>query len=260
MDTHMTILIETLADLARRAGAITLQYYQTGIQVETKADESPVTIADRNTEKFLREEIAKLFPDDCVMGEEFGESAGKPGARKWIVDPIDGTKSFVRGVPLYGVMIGVEEAGEIVAGAVYMPALGELVVAAKGAGCWWNGRPAKVSTKSSLAEGMLCTTDAADNHKSGKGTAYDQLCAASKLVRTWGDCYGHLLVATGRAEVMIDPIMSPWDCAALKIILEEAGGTFTDYEGKPTIYGNCAIGTNGAVFNEVMTITRKSKG
>jgi histidinol-phosphatase len=251
-------LIETLTKIARDAGHLTLAYFQhDSLQVESKADESPVTRADRETEMFIREQVAKLFPGDVVIGEEFGEGPGAAGARRWIVDPIDGTKSFIHGVPLYGVMIGVEENGRMIAGAVNMPALGEIVVAEKGKGCLWNNRPARVSTTSSLAQALVLTTDWNSHYKHGKGEAWDRINPKAKIVRTWGDCYGHLLVATGRADVMVDPIMNAWDCAALLPILEEAGGSFTDYSGQATVYGGCAISTNAALKNEVLSLAAK---
>lgn len=252
------MLIDTLTELSRKAGNITLRYFlHPELAVEAKADESPVTVADRETETFLRDEILRRFPDDMVVGEEFGESGGSSG-RRWIVDPIDGTKSFIHGVPLYGVMIGVEENGQMVAGAVYIPPLNDLVVAERGRGCFWNGQPARTSTTARLTDALLLTTDVANSYKYGRGEAWEALSKQARVVRTWGDCYGHLLVATGRADVMADPIMNPWDCAALQVILEEAGGTFTDYQGNATIYGNCAISTNGPLKDEVLAITRKA--
>lgn len=255
----MTSLLDVLPDLARRAGDITLRYFQNAdLAVEAKADESPVTAADRETEQFLRAEIARLFPGDRVVGEEFGDSggSGEPGSRTWIVDPIDGTKSFIHGVPLYGVMIGVEQEGKIIAGAVFIPPLNDLVVAERGRGCLWNGKPARTSKTAKLSEALLLTTDIANSYRYGRGPVWEKLSSGARLVRTWGDCYGHILVATGRADVMVDPIMNPWDCAALQVILEEAGGTFTDYQGNSTIYGDCAISTNGPLLDEVLALTR----
>lgn len=251
----MSSLIDTLTDLARRAGHVTLGYFQMdNLTIETKSDDSPVTVADLETEQFIRKEIARLFPDDVVIGEEFGEGAGAQGARRWIVDPIDGTKSFTHGVPLYGVMIGVEDNGHMIAGAVNIPALGDLVVAERGKGCLWNGKHAHVSPTTRVQDALVLTTDIRNNYKHGHGPAWDRISDAARIVRTWGDCYGHLLVATGRADVMMDPIMNPWDCAALLPILEEAGGTFTDYDGKATVYGGCAISTNGKLKDEVLSL------
>ncbi len=253
----MISLLDVLTDLSRRAGHMTLGYFQlAGLEVESKADESPVTIADRETETFIRAEVARLFPEDQVIGEEFGEGPGAEGARRWIVDPIDGTKSFIHGVPLYGVMIGVEENGRMIAGAVNIPALGDLVVAEVGKGCFWNGQPAHVSKTERLSDALVLTTDIKNNYKYGRGAAWDRMCDTARLVRTWGDCYGHVLVATGRADVMVDPIMNPWDCAALLPIVQEAGGSFTDYNGVSTVYGECAVSTNLALKDEVLAITR----
>lgn len=250
--TNSPNLIVTLEDLARRAGDITLKYFQNpDLAVESKNDASPVTIADRETEQFIRDEISRQFPGDVVVGEEFGESLGEAGARRWIVDPIDGTKSFIHGVPLYGVMIGVEENGQMRAGAVFFPALNDLVIAVTGEGCWWNGKPCRVSETASLKDALILTTDHKSHAEAGKENTWNRLCDASRLVRTWGDCYGHILVATGRADAMFDPEMNPWDCAALFPILQEAGGTFTDYQGNPTIYGADAFSTNSLLVNEI---------
>lgn len=253
-----TGLLAILEKLARDAGDITLKYFQNPeLAVESKKDDSPVTVADRETEQFIRDEVASMFPGDVVVGEEFGESAGEKGARRWIVDPIDGTKSFIHGVPLYGVMIGVEEVGEIIAGAVFIPPLNDLVIAEKGEGCFWNGKPAKVSDVDKLENALILTTDVANHTRFNKADSWERVCNASRLMRTWGDCYGHILVATGRADAMFDPQMNPWDCAALKVILEEAGGTFTDYEGVPTIYGEDAISTNGKLLAEIKLLVSR---
>jgi len=248
-------LLPVLQSLARQAGEITLKYFQrTDIAVESKSDNSPVTIADRETEQFLRDEIGRLYPGDKVIGEEFGEGPGDAGARRWIVDPIDGTKSFIHGVPLYGVMIGVEEAGQMVAGAVFIPPLNDMVVAERGKGCWWNGKRAQVSKTVRLSDALILTTDDANQTKYGKQESWNRLSASARLVRTWGDCYGHILVATGRADAMFDPQMNPWDCAALLPILEEAGGTFTDYNGTATVYGADAFSTNSILLPEIQKV------
>jgi len=177
---------------------------------------------------------------------------------RWILDPIDGTKAFIRGMPIYGVMIGVEYEGESVVGVVNMPALGEIVSAAKGLGCWWNGRACHVSKIQTLHDGLLLTTCATRYENYGKQDAYDRLVDEAGLFRTWGDCYGYLMVATGRAEAMMDPVMNIWDAAALLPILHEAGGTFTDWNGTATIDGGNGIATNGLVFDEMMRLVRGS--
>ena len=238
--------------LAWEAGRATLRYFQAGVSVELKADATPVTAADREAEEIIRSGLQQAFPQDGVLGEEFGEIPGSSG-RCWIIDPIDGTKSFVRGVPLYGVLVGLEdEKGEVVVGAVYLPGLDDLVHAGKGLGCWWNGRPTRVSAVRDLSEACVCYTSSRSFGQQGRDHVFYDLAVKVGLLRGWGDCYGHLLVATGRAEIMLDPVLSPWDCAAMVPILQEAGGTFTDWRGVATIRGDSGVSTNGHLFDEVM--------
>ncbi|HXM35657.1 MAG TPA: inositol monophosphatase family protein [Pyrinomonadaceae bacterium] len=248
-------LLAFAVELARGAGEITLKYFRRAPQTDTKADGSFVTIADRETEGYLRRSISRRFPADGLLGEEEGESEGS-SRRRWIIDPIDGTFSFVHGVPFYGVMIGLEIAGQLCLGVVNIPALNEIVYAAKGVGCFYNGEPACVSQTATLEESLLLSTDFGTCAQYGFEMATGQLQRRAKARRTWGDCYGHVLVATGRAEVMLDPVMNLWDCAALLPILEEAGGTFTDWSGARTIHGGNAISTNGVLFAEVMSVVR----
>ncbi len=246
-------LMDFAAELARGAGEITLRYFQRLPSAERKADGSFVTIADRETESFLRAEIGRQFPDDAILGEEEGEQAGK-SSRRWIIDPIDGTFSFVHGVPFYGVLIGLEINGEPLVGAVNLPALGELVCAARGQGCFWNGGAARVSDTATLEESLLLSTDFGTCRRYGFGEAADELQRRALARRTWGDCYGHVLVATGRADCMLDPVMNVWDCAPLLPMLEEAGGTFTDWQGRRTIYGGNAVSTNGKLFESIIGV------
>lgn len=248
---------------AREAGDITLRYFRTnGYQVERKLDTTPVTVADRASELHLRERISACFPDDAIVGEEFPEKPGTSGYR-WILDPIDGTKSFISGVPLYGTLVGVEHGSASVIGVIHMPGLDEMVYAAKGHGAWHvlNGGPpirARVSVKDKLSEGLFTYCELRTFLNCGRGESFRELEAASWLTRTWGDCYGYLLVATGRAEAMVDPVINVWDAGAIQPILEEAGGTFTDWSGVPTIHGQEGIGTNGRVLDEILAITRKA--
>lgn len=252
-------LMEFAVDAAVRAGAITLQHFQTGLEAETKSDASPVTIADREAERMLRSLIATRFPDDGILGEELGVT--RPDApRRWILDPIDGTRSYVRGVPLYGVLIALEEAGRVLLGVAHFPALRETVVAARGLGCWWNGSRARVSDVARLADSLVLTTDAENMERSGRGPAWNAVRARAGAVRTWGDCYGHLLVATGRAEAMLDPVLADWDAAALSPIVEEAGGVFTDWAGNCTHRGGSGIATNARVADEVRAALRRAEG
>jgi len=247
-------LLNFAIDAARQAGQVTLSSFQTGVDVEWKSDASPVTIADRAAEQLLRQLIERQFPDHAVFGEEYGET-DRDSTHRWIIDPIDGTQSFIRGVPLYGVLVGLEIAGDMTLGVAYFPALDELVAAATGQGCSWNGRPARVSTVSRLADAALSFTSAANLDRL-QPRAWAHLQQTTRVQRGWGDCYGHCLVATGRADIMLDPILSPWDCAALLPILREAGGTFTDWTGLPAIDGGNGISTNGLLFDQVMASVR----
>ncbi len=254
-----TALLHAAADVARVAGDLALRYFRAGpaggtIAFELKGDGSPVTAADRAAEEAARLWLAARFPDDGVLGEEFGRS--RPDApRRWIVDPIDGTKTFMRGVPLWGTLVACVE-GEgadatVLAGAAYFPAVGELVAAAPGAGCWWNGARAHVSAVGALDRALVCTTDPKFAHRPDRRAAWARLEQAAGLSRTWADCYGYLLVATGRAEAMVDAVAGDWDTAALLPIVEEAGGAFTSWEGRRTGLGGSAVATNAALASSV---------
>ncbi|PHS12448.1 MAG: histidinol-phosphatase [Blastopirellula sp.] len=251
--------LELAKRLAIEAGKGTLEFFQSAdLAVESKSDDSPVTVADKNAEQFIRSQLASHFPDDGIIGEEFGESAGTSGYR-WIVDPIDGTKSFISGVPLYGTLIGVEHEGKSLIGVIYIPCLDECVYAAKGQGAWYvqgDKAPvrAQVSDCKTLKQGLFVTSQVSTFAARNASAAFGRLEESAYITRTWGDCYGYLLVATGRAAAMVDPMMSVWDAAALQPIMEEAGGTFTDWSGKPTIFSGEGIGTNGHVLEEVLAI------
>lgn len=254
--TELEELLEFAVGLARGAGDITLRHFRQPFTPDRKADGSFVTQADREAERFIRARIEEKFPHDSVLGEEEETRAGSSG-RQWIIDPVDGTYSFVHGVPLYGVLIALEIGGEACLGVVNLPALGEIVYAARGAGCYWNDTRARVSATSSLADALLLSTDFGTCEQYGFGEAARSLEQGAGARRTWGDCYGHVLVATGRAEVMLDPVMNLWDCAPLLPILEEAGGTFTDWNGERTIHGGNAISTNGTLFKNVLAHIKK---
>jgi histidinol phosphatase-like enzyme (inositol monophosphatase family) len=230
-----------------------LRHFGGIVPADSKEDGSPVTPADRAIESFLRQGINSRFPSHGVLGEEFGEQ--NPGADvRWILDPIDGTLSFMRGVPLFGILIGVEVGGEPSVGVVHLPALGETVSAALGHGCRWNGRPATVSTTSGIADAVLLTTDPRALQTGPMAKGWNRLVGAGALVRGWGDCYGHVLVATGRADVMVDPVLSTWDAAPFLPILTEAGGRFTDSAGRARYDGGSGISTNGWLHGEVLRI------
>ena len=249
-------LLEFSVEIARAAGDITLKYFRRQPETHKKTDGSFVTIADREAEAYLRQAILKRFPDDGVVGEEEGERSGSSG-RRWIIDPIDGTFAYVHGVPLFGVLIGLEVEGDYSLGVINIPALQEIVYAAKGLGCFSNGTPARVSATANLEDALLLCTDFPACERYGFGAAANAFQQRAKT-RTWGDCYGYVLVATGRADVMLDPIMNLWDCAALLPIMEEAGGTFTDWRGERTAAAGNAVATNGMLFDEVMSVIGNS--
>lgn len=238
--------IAPAAELARLTGDIALRHYRSRLVVETKADGSPVTVADRAAEAAARDWVRRFFPEDGVLGEELGEE--RPGARRrWVIDPIDGTKAFVRGVPLWGSLVALCEGETVLAGAAYFPATAELIAAAPGAGCWYNGSRCAVSSVASLDAATVLTTDTRFRERPERRAGWERVAGAASVARTWGDCAGYLLVATGRAESMCDPILSPWDAAAFQPIVREAGGVFTDWDGRDTAFGASAVATNGAL-------------
>ncbi len=247
-------LLEFAVETAFIAGRSTLELFQIGVEPERKSDDSPVTIADRNAEQLIRSRIEKRFPTHAILGEEFGETKRDGASHRWLIDPIDGTKAFIHGVPLYAVLLALEIDGNVDVGAAYFPALDEMVAAATGEGCWWNGRRAAVSTISSIHHATVCFTDAASFARHGHADPWDRIQDSASICAGWGDAYGHALVATGRAEIMLDAIMNAWDCGPFPPILKEAGGTFTDWSGKPTIHGGEAISTNGLLLPELLKL------
>ncbi|MEO8333357.1 MAG: inositol monophosphatase family protein [bacterium] len=248
-----SVLDERIApavELAKLAGDIAIKHYRTNLKVEWKADGSPVTMADRAAETAAREWVNTYFPDDGLLGEEFGED--RPGAkRRWIIDPIDGTKTFVRGTPLWGSLVALCEGEKVLAGAAYFPAIGESIAAAPGAGCWWNGSRCSVSSVDAMSRAMVLITDDRCRERPDFRASYERVAEAAAISRTWGDCFGYLLVATGRAEGMFDSVMSPWDAAALQPIIEEAGGVFTDWDGHVTAFAGSSVATNAALSTTI---------
>lgn len=222
----MRDLFEFAQHLARIGGENTLNYFRQSFEVMTKADASPVTVADRSTEELLRAEIEKRFPNDGIIGEEYGVKQGDSG-RKWILDPIDGTKSFVRGYPGYGTLVGLAEGDEPLIGVINCPAMGEMVSAYKGGGCWLNGVSCHVSKTADLSQATLCSSDFRDCFRYLGEQTMLQLFEKTGLQRTWGDCYGFLMLAAGRIDLMLDPKLQVWDLAAIIPIIEEAGGSVT---------------------------------
>ncbi len=245
--------LDAVAELASLAGDFAMSYYGKELAVDVKQDGSPVTIADRGAEERARAWIEQRFPDDGILGEEFGDV--RPDARRrWIIDPIDGTKSFVRSVPLWGTLIAVTEGESVLAGCAYFPAVAETIVAGLGEGCFWNGARCSVSSQGTIANATVVITDDRFAGRPDRAAAWRRLASGAGVVRTWGDCYGYLLLATGRADVMVDDIVSPWDSAALYPIVTEAGGSFTDWRGRSTAFGGDVIATNFALAQPVRDI------
>jgi histidinol-phosphatase len=246
-------VLEFAVEAAQLAGAVTLGYFNANTPFELKADRSPVTAADRAAEKLLRSRIEAAFPDHGVLGEEFGETRAE-GAGRWILDPIDGTFSFLSGVPLYSVLVGFEWRGEMLAGVIHLPALRETIYAARGLGCWCNGRRASVSNVTDLAAARLSVTSTKLFEQSGTTAALAPLRAACQADRGWADAYGYACLATGRVEVVVDPVMNIWDNAALLPVVTEAGGTFTDWTGRETHTAPAVVATNGPLLGPVLEL------
>ncbi len=251
--------LSTYLDFARQvayaAGQETLNYFQKELRPEIKADGSPVTQADRGAEDLIRRAIEERFPDHAILGEEFGSSQSTSTAGssyRWIVDPIDGTKSFISGVPLYAVLVGLEIDGRVEVGVANFPALGEMVSAATGLGCWWNSKPARVSSKTSLDQAIVSFTDYGSFAEYDSEEAFQRLARRASYRPGWGDAYGYMLAATGRIEVMLDPIMAIWDCGPFPPIFREAGGYFGDWQGNETIYAGRSVATSLALLPQVL--------
>ncbi|MDO4549683.1 MAG: histidinol-phosphatase [Planctomycetia bacterium] len=265
MQNTMKERLSLAVKMAHSAGKITLKYFlQNNFHVQWKSDASPVTEADQETETFMRQMICEHFPQDAILGEEFPSREGTSGFR-WILDPIDGTKSFVHGVPLYGTLIAVEYENESVIGVIHIPATQECVYAMKNSGAFYTRGnsaplPAQVSECQELKDALILTTSEKTLHKTGRYAGWHALTEKTRLARNWGDCYGYMLVATGRAEVMLDPVMSLWDIAALYPIITEAGGTFTDWRGNKTYTATECVASNGKFHDHILTILHNETG
>ena len=243
MNARSSASLESVLELARVTGDAAMRYFRQPLNVETKADGSPVTMADRSAETEARAWIARHFPDDAVVGEEQGGTRG--GAKRyWLIDPIDGTKAFVHGVPLWSTLIALVEDGRVIAGAAHFPAVAEIVGAALGCGAFRNGAPCRVSAVSDLSRATVLTTDTRLALGTRRLRAFEELARAAAVARTWGDGYGYLMVATGRAEIMVDEVVNEWDIAPWRVIVAEAGGVVKDWEVG-------ALATNAALAEEV---------
>ena len=253
---HLDKILEFAIQTAHEAGRLTLGYFQTEMKPDLKPDDTPVTMADRKAEELIRARIERRFPGHRIVGEELGSQGSDASAPCWWIDPIDGTKAFVRGVPLYGVLIGFEIEGRIAVGTAYFPALDEMLYAADGLGCHLNGRRCRVSAAQTLARSIISFTNAAGFKATGREAAWQRILSTAYHSVGWSDAYGHALVATGRLELMLDPLMNPYDCGPFPVILREAGGFFGDWSGKETIYGNEALSTTRELLPEVLRLIR----
>jgi len=245
--------LSDLLDIALRAsevaGRVIMPLYNAGTVVELKADRTPVTLADRNAELAIRDFLGRECPGHGVLGEEFGEVAGD-GRYRWILDPIDGTKSFIHHVPLFGTLVALERDGVPVVGVIACHAVGETVSAAQGLGTTINGVPCRVSDVAELEDATLTMTSVSRMLR-GRAEGVARLAEACGLARAWGDCYGYLMVATGRADIMLDPVMNIWDAAALYPVITEAGGGFSQWDGTPAV-GDSVVATNGLLHRAVI--------
>jgi histidinol-phosphatase len=241
-----------LERIADRADGIALRYFRSSaLHVEQKRDLSPVTEADRAIEDAARELVDKEASELGVHGEEHGETAGRSGARLWI-DPIDGTRNFVRGIPIFASLLAIEEDGEIVAGVVSAPALHERWSAARGHGAWRGTTRIRVSAVATIAEANVFHGDITPREGGPLPAGFHTLARHAARTRGFGDFYQHVLVAEGAGDVAIDPVVRPWDIAPLVVIVEEAGGRVTSLAGERTIHGGSLVTTNGLVHGEVL--------
>jgi histidinol phosphatase-like enzyme (inositol monophosphatase family) len=243
-------LLDFAVDLARVAGSSTLQWCQASdLTVDAKADGTPVTAADRAAERLVRERLAEAYPDDGVLGEEEPEASGTSG-RRWIVDPIDGTKAFTRGVPLYSTLLALDDEHGPAIGVIVLPALGEAVYAGRGLGAWSEGEPARVSATPTVDGAYVSSS----SYSHWSDDALLAVKHAGASLRTWGDGYGSALVATGRMDAMVDPEVEVYDVAPMPVILAEAGGRFTSYAGRPGAAGGSGVATNGVLHDELLAL------
>ncbi|MCA9038965.1 MAG: inositol monophosphatase family protein [Planctomycetaceae bacterium] len=264
MTSEIESRLQLALTLAEEAQELILKHYQhKSLEVELKGDSSPVTVADRGAEELIRKRLAEVYPEDGVHGEEFDDKESQNGY-KWILDPIDGTKSFVHGIPLFGTLIGIEKEGEMVAGLCRFPGLDEVIYAHNGGGAWWKKgsqepERCQVSSVSNMSESLVCITDIMLWEKEGIRDLLSEVGGKARLLRNWGDCYGHAMVATGRAEMILEPEMNPWDAAPFAPILKEAGGFYLNWQGEETIYGRNGLSVNAALKEEIVNILKEQQ-
>jgi histidinol-phosphatase len=240
---------------ARAAGEIALRYYRTGFDVTLKADATPVTQADRGAEQAIREVLGRAFPDCGFLGEELGAVGDQ--RRRWIVDPIDGTKNFIRRIPVWATLIGLEEDGDVTVGVIHNPVTGELLAARRGGGAWRDGERVRVSSVDDLGEATLLHAGLRLLREAGCWDGFVRLVDATGRQRGFGDYLGYALVAEGKAEIYLETDLKAWDLAACKVIVEEAGGRFTDFAGVPTVHSGTALASNGGLHDAALALLRR---
>ncbi len=241
------------------ADEVTLRRFRAhDLEVETKPDLTPVSEADRAAEQLIRDRIAVARPGDSVHGEEYGTDGDS--ARRWIIDPIDGTKNYVRGVPVWATLLALEEDGEMRVGVVSAPALGHTWWAVRGGGAFADGAPISVSKVKKLEDAHLCYSDFKWWEEYGLQDEFEGLARKVWRTRGFGDFWSHILVAEGAADIAAEPVVALWDLAPLLVIVEEAGGTFTDLAGNHTADGGSAVSTNGLLHDEVLAVLRPGAG
>ena len=250
---HPTVV--AAVEAARAAGEIAMRYYRGGFEVTIKPDQTPVTQADREAEETITAMLRRAFPDAGFLGEEFGQQG--PTDRRWIIDPIDGTKNFVRHVPIWATLLAFEEAGEIVVGVIHNPVTGDLLSARRGGGARLNGEPVRVSTIAGLREATLLHAGLKLLKDAGYWDGFVRLVDATDRQRGFGDYLGYAMVAEGKAEIYLETDLKAWDLAPCKVIVEEAGGRFTDFAGAPTIYSGSAFATNGVLHDAALALFRR---
>jgi histidinol-phosphatase len=252
---HSDPVLAAAVEAARAAGEVALKYYRTGFAVTLKPDLTPVTQADREAEQVIRDILARARPDCGFLGEELG--AGGPTERRWIVDPIDGTQNFVRHIPFWATLIALEEAGEVTVGVIHNPVTGDLYTARRHGGAQLNGAPLRVSPRADLGEAQLVHAGLDLLRRSGWWEGFVRVVDATARQRGFGDYYGYTLVAEGKAEIYLEADLKPWDLAACRLLVEEAGGRFTDFDGQPTIYTGTALVTNGHLHDAVLGLLHR---
>ncbi|HKX04781.1 MAG TPA: inositol monophosphatase family protein [Methylomirabilota bacterium] len=248
-------VVAAMIRAAEAAGEVAMKYYRGGFEVTIKPDQTPVTQADREAEQAIKAILRRAYPDHGFLGEELGEEG--PKERRFIIDPIDGTKNFIRRVPIWAVLLGLEEAGEITAGVMLNPALGEMFWARRGDGAWSSDERLRVSDCERLDEATLLHSDLHLMREGGFWDPLVRLVDACRRTRGFGDYYGYGLVAGGKAEIYVETDLKPWDAAPVKILVEEAGGRLTDFAGRPTIYGGSVLATNGRLHEQTLALLRR---